>query len=344
MNMNKELQNYMMQELEHVINIGSPSGYTKEGQSYLVNELTSLGFSPQTLHKGGVICEIGGTGNALMLAAHMDTLGAMVNEIKGNGALKVSRIGGLNPSAVETETVTIVTRDGRQYEGTFQIENASAHVNKDASKKERDFDMLEIVIDEKVYSADDTRGLGIENGDIVIVNPKFVVTSKGFIKSRFLDDKASVAILLALAKAVSTKEIILDRKIYLNFTVYEEVGHGGAAGIPSDVKDIISVDMGCVGTGLQCKETQVSICSADSGGPYNYDVTSKLIQLSKENDIDYAVDIYPFYGSDVETTLRAGYDIRHGLIGPGVYASHGYERSHIDGLTNTYDLLAKYCS
>ena len=340
--MEKNLKEYMLLQLEKLLAIPSPTGYTKDVTNYLVNELQSMGYSPYSLHKGGVICALNEGENAVMLAAHVDTLGAMVKTVKGNGALTVTALGGLNAANVETETAWVLTRDGRKYEGTFQLENASSHVNREVNTAVRSFDStVELLLDEKVYSARDTKALGIETGDFVAVNPRFTITESGFIKSRFLDDKASAAVLLTLAKAVK-EDYVPGRKVYIMFTVYEEVGHGAAAGIPADVKDMISVDMGCVGAGLNCRETQVSICSKDSSGPYNYDVVNELVSAAKAAGADYAIDVYPFYGSDVDVTLKAGFDIRHGLIGPGVYASHGYERSHIDGLVNTYRLLAEY--
>lgn len=340
--MKQNLKEYMLTQLKNLISIPSPTGYTKEICEYLIKELELMGFKPYLLHKGGVICPLNEGENALMLAAHADTLGAMVKTIKPNGALEVTALGGLNASNVETETVQIITRNGKIYDGTFQVENASAHVNKELGNIIRSFDSsLELIIDEKVNSARETKALGIEAGDFVAVNPRFVITDSGYIKSRFLDDKASAAVLLTLAKAVK-EGFEPSRKTYIMFTVYEEVGHGAAAGIPPEVKDMISVDMGCVGNGLNCKETQVSICAKDSSGPYNYDIVNGLINAAKSVKRDYAIDIYPFYGSDADVSLKAGYDIRHGLIGPGVYASHGYERTHIDGLVNTYKLIEQY--
>ena len=341
--MKQNLKEYMLSQLEKLLAIPSPTGYTKEVSEYLMAELASMGYAPYSLNKGGVICALNEGENALMLAAHVDTLGAMVKTVKGNGALIVTPLGGLQAPNVETETVTVITREGKKYEGTFQLENASSHVNREVATAVRAFDStLEVLLDEKVYSKDDTKKLGIETGDFVAVNPRFTITESGFIKSRFLDDKASAAVLLTLAKALKDGDITFNRKVYINFTVYEEVGHGAAAGIPADVVDMISVDMGCVGNGLNCKETQVSICAKDSSGPYNYDVVNDLVNAAKKAGADYAIDIYPFYGSDVDVSLKAGYDIRHGLIGPGVYASHGYERSHVEGLVNTYKLLEEY--
>lgn len=341
--MDASLKEYMLTQLKNLINIDSPTGYTKFVSEYLVKELKDMGYCPYTLNKGGVICRLNEGDNALALAAHVDTLGAMVKNIKANGALQVAPLGGLNASNVETETARVITRNGKVFDATFQVENASSHVNKELSTIIRSFDSsVELLLDEEVHSKTDTEKLGIQTGDIVAVNPRFTITDSGFIKSRFLDDKASAAVLLTLAKAVKDGKLTPSRKVYIIFTVYEEVGHGAAGGLPQDIKDMISVDMGCVGTGLNCTETQVSICTKDSSGPYNYELVSELIEAAKSQQADYALDIYPYYGSDVDVSLKAGYDIRHGLIGPGVYASHGYERSHVKGLENTFKLLYGY--
>ena len=215
-------------------------------------------------------------------------------------------------------------------------------MNKDYSSTTRSFDTTEVVLDEDVNSAAQCRELGIEVGDIVCFETRARRTASGYLKSRFLDDKLSVGILLGFAKYLADNKIAPKRKTWVHVTVYEEVGHGGSGSVPEGVTEAISVDMGCVGNGLQCTEKQVSICAKDSGGPYSYEVVGKLIEAAKKVGADYAVDVYPFYGSDVEATLRAGFDIRHGLIGAGVYASHGYERSHIDGVHNSIKVLAGY--
>jgi len=202
----------------------------------------------------------------------------------------------------------------------------------------RDWNTTEVVLDE----SEDPKALGIQVGDIVCFDPRTRRTETGYLKSRFLDDKLSVGILLGFAKYLADNKISLKRRTYVHVTVYEEVGHGGSGSVPAGMTEAISVDMGCVGSGLSCTEKQVSICAKDSGGPYSYEVVGKLIDAAKKTEADYAVDIYPMYGSDVEATLRSGYDIRHGLIGPGVYASHGYERSHIDGVYNTIKVLVGY--
>lgn len=333
---------YILEQLMKLTEIPSPSGFTKEVAEYTMGEFRKLGYKPQMTKKGCVLVELGGVGNALVLSAHIDTLGAMVAEIKGNGRLRLTNIGGLQANNIETENCRIYTRFGKSFSGTMQMNDPSVHVNREYSDQKRDYKSMELVIDEKTFSKADTEKLGISVGDYVCFDPRTVVTESGFIKSRFLDDKLSVAILLGFAKYLKENKVSLSRKVYAYITVYEEVGHGCASGIPEDAEEIISVDMGCVGEGLTCNEFKVSICAKDSNGPSNYEVTTELIKCAIEKNIDYAVDIYPFYGSDADAALSAGYDLKHSLIGPGVYASHGYERSHVDGVNNTLELLKAY--
>ena len=342
--MKEVYKSYMLEQLKKLISIDSPTGYTDNVQTYLMNELTSLGYQPKRLHKGGVTAELGGEGNGLMLFAHCDTLGAVIRSITPEGRLLLSRIGGLNPNNVETETVRVYTRSGGCYDGTLQVPTASTHVNSEVNNPRSFETNLEVVLDEFIKSDGDVRELGIRNGDFVAVNPAFTVTEKGYIKSRFLDDKASASVLLAYSKYLKDENITPARRVVIGFTVYEEVGHGAACGIPEGITDVLAVDMGCVGEGLDCTEKMVSICAKDSGGPYNYAMTTDLVNAAMADGIDYAVDVYNFYGSDVEVSLKAGYDVRHALIGPGVYASHGYERTHIDGLVNTFNLVRAYIS
>jgi putative aminopeptidase FrvX len=324
--------------------VDSPSGYTAKAAAWVKEAFEALGFAANITTKGGVIIDLGGKdeNDGLLLEAHGDTLGAMVAMVKGNGRLKLTPLGGMSANNAEAENVRVYTRDGKVYEGTCQLSNASVHVNGSYSDTKRSWDTVEIVLDENVNSADDTRKLGIEVGDIVCFDPRTRRTASGYLKSRFLDDKLSVGILLGFAKYLSDNKIVPQRRVWAHVTVYEEVGHGGSASVPAGITEAISVDMGCVGDGLQCTERQVSICVKDSGGPYSYEVVGKLIEAAKKTGADYALDVYPFYGSDVEATLRSGVDIRHGLIGAGVYASHGYERSHIDGVMNTLKVLCGY--
>lgn len=340
----KHYVDYMVEETKKILAIDSPSGYTKNVAEYVTGLYQDMGYAPVMTVKGGILVDLGGkdSSDAVMLEAHIDTLGAMVSEVKANGRLKVSPIGGMNPNNAEAENCRIVTRFSGIYEGTFQLADASIHVNGDYDEKKRTYEEMEVVLDERVHSKEDVEKLGILAGDFVCFDPRTTVTQTGYIKSRFLDDKLSVGILLGYAKYLKEEGIEPERRIYQHITVYEEVGHGGAASIPGGVTEVISVDMGCIGEGLSCDETMVSICAKDSRGPYNYDVVTGLVEAAKNKNLDFAVDVYPYYGSDADVALTAGYDVRHGLIGPGVYASHGYERSHRDGVKNTFALLCAY--
>ncbi|MDD5864085.1 MAG: M42 family metallopeptidase [Firmicutes bacterium] len=341
---NKSYADFAWEQTAALLAIDSPSGFTANAAQWVQNAFQELGFSTEITNKGGVLVDLGGENpeDGLLLEAHSDTLGAMVAQIKGNGRLRLTALGGMEPNNAEAENVRVYTRSGKIYEGTCQLCNASVHVNGDYGTAKRSYDTIEVVLDEDVTSADDTRKLGIEVGDFVCFDPRTRRTESGYLKSRFLDDKLSVGILLGFAKYLADNRITLSRRTWVHVTVYEEVGHGGSASLPVGVTEAISVDMGCVGEGLCCTERQVSICAKDSGGPYSYEVVGKLIDAAKETGADYAVDVYPHYGSDVEATLRGGADIRHGLIGAGVYASHGYERSHIDGIYNTLKVLCGY--
>lgn len=335
---------YALEALQKLTAIDSPSGFTSKVSEFVMQELESMGYAPTLTKKGGVLCCLGGedADNGLLLLAHIDTLGGMVAEVKQNGRLRLTPIGGLSPINTETENCRIYTREGKIYTGTFQLTDASVHVNLDYKTAERTYKTMEVVVDEKTRSRAETENLGIETGDYVCFDPRTVLTESGYIKSRFLDDKLSAAILLALAKKLKDENRVPDRRLYLHFTVYEETGHGAAASVPAGVTELLSVDMGCVGEGLKCDEHMVSVCVKDSAGPSSYEMTARLIALAKELRLGYAADVYPAYRSDADAALSAGCDACHGLIGPGVYASHGYERSHIDGVENTLKLAEAY--
>ncbi len=336
---------FLLEKLLELLAIDSPTGYTAEAAQYVYDVFASLGYKPQKTVKGGVLVNLSqdhAENGGLLLESHVDTLGGMVSRIKSDGRLGITRLGGMNANNAEGENVRVVTKFNGVYEGTCQICNASIHVNGKYNETKREWDAMEIVLDEDVSSKEETEALGISVGDILCFEPRSRITKSGYIKSRFLDDTLRVAILLGFAKAIREEKLTLSRPVWAHVTVYEEVGHGGAASVPAGVTEAISVDMGCVGEGLNCTEKQVSICAKDSGGPYSYETVKALTAAAKDSGADFAVDIYPFYGSDVEATLSAGHDLTHGLIGPGVYASHGYERSHRSGAENTLRLLIGY--
>ena len=333
---------YILEQLKALLAIDSPTGYTGQVSEYLTAEYTRLGYAPTRTKKGGVLVDLGGSGNAVMVMAHADTLGAMVAEVKDGGRLRLTPLGGLNANNVETENCTVRTLDGRCYEGTIQLMDASLHVNGKYQETDRSFDTIELLLDAPAASKEEVLALGITNGSYVCIDPRTRITESGYIKSRFLDDKLSTAILLGYARYVREEGVKLSRKVYQHITVFEEVGHGACGSVPEEVEEVLSVDMGCVGNGLECTERQVSICVKDSHGPYHYETLQALVQAARDGGIDFATDVYPHYGSDADAALDAGADARHGLIGPGVYASHGYERSHRDGVGNTFALLMAY--
>ena len=336
------MKEYALEYMMKLLSIPSPTGFTGEAADYLLDTLTGLGFSPVRDRKGCVMCELGGEGNGILLSAHVDTLGAMVRSIRGNGRIRYTHVGSWHDVTVENENCLVHTRDGRAYSATVQSVRASQHVFPGMGKEERNEKTLEIVLDEEVKNAADVEALGIETGCFISWDPRTVLTQSGYLKSRHLDDKASAGMLLALARMVSEGKIILKRRVAILFTVFEEVGHGGSIRLPEGIGDMLAVDMGCVGDDLKCDETMVSICVKDSSGPFHYEMTNELIDTAKKHGIRYAADIYPSYSSDAAAALRAGNDVRYALIGTGVFASHGYERTHLKGIENTCNLIVHY--
>lgn len=325
--------------IEELCTRPSPTGFTKKCEEYLMEEFTKLGYKPYQTNKGNVVVPIvEGDENGLLLSAHIDTLGLMVRSIKDNGRLKVTSLGGFPLAYAEQENVIIHTRSGKEYTGTFRLNEPAVHGSDFPKKAERNDENMEVVIDALTNSKEETEKIGIGSGDFIFLDPRFTV-SNGFVKSRHLDDKASAGVLLALAKAIKEEDIKINRPLYMTFTVYEEVGHGAASGHPQGIVDMVAVDMGVVYGDLATDETKVSICAKDSSGPYNYDLTNKLIDLAKKEEIDYAVDVYPFYGSDASAAVASANDFRHALVGAGIAASHGYERTHEKALGGLLRLL-----
>jgi len=330
--------------LKQLVEIPSPSGYTKEIMDFMENILKQLQVDYIRTNKGALIATIKGADETKhrLLTAHTDTLGAMVKEVKSSGRLKLTMVGGFNWNAVEGEYCTIHTADGKKIRGTILMHQTTVHVYKNASALPRDEQNIEVRIDEKVLSAEDTRKLGVEVGDFVSFDPRFEATETGFIKSRHLDDKASTALLLQLIKSIQESNVTLPHTTHFYISNNEEIGYGGNSNVPTETVEYLAVDMGAIGDGQMSDEYTVSICAKDSSGPYHYELTRQLVELAKQGNIDYKLDIYPYYGSDASAAIRAGYDIKHILLGPGIEASHAYERTHIDSLENTAKLLYSY--
>lgn len=334
---------YVLNFAKQLLNIDSPTGYTKNAIDFVKKEAENLGYETQKNHKGNLLIYVKGNSDkkTIGVCAHCDTLGLMVRSIKADGKLALTNIGGPIIPTLDGEYCRIITREQKVYTGTILSTSPAAHVFPDAASKKREITEMEVRIDEVVNSKEDTEKLGICNGDYIAIDPKVQITESGFIKSRFLDDKISVSILIGVLQHMKTKQIIPAYDLVFMMSSYEEVGHG-MAHIPPHISEVLAVDMGCIGLDLACSEQDVSICAKDSSGPYDYEMTSRLVELAKADDLRYAVDIYPMYGSDVSAALRGGNDIRGALIGPGVHASHGMERTHYDGVENTMKLILSY--
>lgn len=329
--------------LVELLSINSPTGYTKKAIDFLEKCIEEIGYETERTPKGNLIVQVDGKDATQTrgLSAHVDTLGLMVRSINSDGTLSLTTLGGPLTPTLDGEYCEIITRSEKVYTGTILSKSPSIHVYKDASTKKRDIDNLVVKLDEAVKDKKEVETLGILNGDIVAYDPKVVVTDSGFIKSRFLDDKASVAILVSILKMLKDNNIIPKTNLKFIFSTYEEVGHG-ASWIPEDITELLAVDMGAIGLDLDCTEFDVSICAKDSSGPYDYDLTTELVNHAKNKELDFAVDIYPMYGSDASAALRGGANIRAALIGPGVASSHGMERTHTDALENTFKLISEY--
>jgi len=331
--------NNIVTTLKEILAIDSPTGYTIEVTNHLEKLFSGMDVISTKTNKGSLLVSFV-KGPELIVTGHIDTLGAMVKEIKDDGTLEITRIGGLELNSFEGEYVTVRNFKGELFRGTFLLNNPASHVNKKLGETKRSTDNMSIRLDELVRSAEDVIKLGISVGDFVFYDTRFEYTKSGFVKSRFLDDKACAAVMIELIKEYAASGSKPNAGFY--FSNYEEVGHGGCAGIPDSAKELLVLDMAVIGEGCAGKEDKLSICVKDSSGPYDFTVTNKLRELAIKHKIDYVTDIYPYYGSDGSAALAAGYDVRVGLIGPGVSASHGVERTHEKALDETYKLTKLY--
>ncbi|MBC8081227.1 MAG: M42 family metallopeptidase [Gorillibacterium sp.] len=333
---------YVKRLLQLLLSTPSPTGYTMQAMDIVAAEAERLGLAFERTRKGmGMITFPGELKETLGLTGHVDTLGAMVRSLKSNGAIRFTPLGGYALNTIEGEYCLVHTRDGRMISGTILNTHPSVHVYADAKEQKRDEENMEIRLDEDVLNKQDIEKLGIRVGDYISFDPRPVFTDNGWIKSRHLDDKAGVACLFGLIELLKREGLTPKRTLKICLTTFEEVGHG-ASYLPPEISELLAVDMGAIGDDLSCTEKDVSICAKDSSGPYDYDMISTLIRLAEREKLDYAVDIYPSYGSDASAALRGGSNIKAALIGPGVHASHGMERTHAQALVNTITLLAAY--
>ena len=336
-------EKYLINAFNRLVSVDSTTGKCDEIEKLVVNMLDELDYQPLKTHKGGLIVDLGGEGNPLVVTAHLDDIGLMVRHVNNDGTLKVCPIGGLYPVYSVGENVRVYTRDGKVYTGAIGRNPNSIHVSEEELRKTPgEFDKdIRVVLDEDVKNKEDVYQLGIEVGDIIALYQRTEYVN-GYLKSRFVDDKAAVAILFNALKTIKEEKLSFNRKVYFYFAEYEEIGHGTSY-LPEGVKDILAVDIAPMGDEQTSDEKKVSIFAKDSRFPYHYEMTNELRQLAIDNKIDYVLDVFtPHYGSDGDTSIVAGYDIRHAAIGFGTLNSHGYERTHIKGLEETYKLLMAY--
>ncbi|MCW5937786.1 MAG: M42 family metallopeptidase [Fimbriimonadaceae bacterium] len=335
---------YLVSFLQDLINTPSPTGDTEWAAGFVQNEIESMGVPCMRTTKGAVVATFEGLRNdkPRALTAHIDTLGAMVAEIKSNGRLRMTPLNGVMWPSVESEGVVVRTRRGAQVRGSIVLKNGAAHVNRDARTAPRDADNLEVRLDERTTSREETRLLGIDVGDYVAFDPRFEAGEAGFVRARFLDDKAAVACVMAAVKALTEAGVSPAQRTHLLFSNFEEVGHGGMDGLPEDLHEFLVVDMACVGEGQNGDEFHCSICTKDSSGPYSHDFSDQLRSIADRAGIELRPDVYPHYGSDGSAYWASGGKAKVALIGPGVDTSHGYERTHREALRDTALLIAEY--
>ena len=335
---------YLVRFLTDLLDTPSPTGNTEYAVGFVEGELAAMGVATERTPKGALLAHLPGLRDDAprAITAHVDTLGAIVRKIKPSGRLLLSALNGVVWPTVESEGVQIITRSGRQVRGSIVLANGAAHVNKDARTKERNDETLEVRLDERTNSAEETRLLGIDVGDFVAFDPRVESGEAGFIRSRFLDDKACVACAVAAIKALVDADVTPGQRTTFLVSNYEEVGHGGMDSLPPDLAEMVVLDMACIGEGLQGDEFHASICVKDSSGPYSKRLSDKLRDLADRRGIDLRPDVYPYYGSDGSAYWRSGGRAEVALIGPGVDTSHGYERTHRDALADTAQIVAEY--
>jgi len=338
-------QDYFVDLLVKLLNIASPTGFAEPAIAFVEKELSQYKQLELSRTRKGALVAKWKVDNDLppvALTAHVDTLGAVVKEIKSNGRLRLSRIGGIQWPTIETEGAWIFTSKGERIRGSVLIDNASGHIfGGTGIETPRNDEHMEVRLDARTTSEKETRALGINVGDCIAFDPRVEVTN-GFIRSRFLDDKACVVNILAAIKSLAEAGISPARTVYFHISNYEEVGHGASAGIPSDVAELVTVDMAVVGEGQESDEFSATLCIKDGGGPYHFGLNNKMRALAEKHNIPYKTDVYLFYGSDGEAFWRAGGDVALALIGPGIDASHNYERAHMDGLNATTNWIMAY--
>ena len=335
--------NYMTDCFKSIVSVPSPIGYYEELNPVLQQLAASLGHTMtfDNKHTGYITLDGQDNSKTVLLSAHADTLGMMVRCIDANGMLRFRVLGGMNLHSAEGESVTIHASNGKKYTGLVACQAHSTHVFANATGMERSEETMVVILDEDVKTRDDVRALGIRNGDYISVDPRCQITENGYIKSRFIDDKACIACLFAVLKYLKENDLKPKYRTILSFTHAEEIGTGGRY-VPEEVSEFVAVDIALVGPELDGNERSVTICAKDLQGPYDYSLRKRLEAYARKANCDYAVDLFLRYSSDAHAAVRGGNDLAHAVIGMGTYCTHGMERTHIKGLEETARLLLAY--
>lgn len=336
-------EQFLLDCFQTLVRTPSPVGYSALLNPVLARYAAMFGHSVWYDNKDTTYITLDGEDNSktVMVGAHADTLGLMVRTVDPDGMIRVRQLGGVNYGSLEGETVTVHTRDGRSYTGLFTCQSHSVHVFDDARTLERNENTMMILLDERVSSKQDVYALGIRNGDFVSIDPRCQITETGYLKSRFIDDKAAVACCFTMLKYLHEHNLKPKYRTILAFPYFEEIGMGGVY-VPKEVSEYVALDIGLIGPGYDGNEYAVSICAKDNAAPYDHALTSRLVSYAQKAGCDYAVDIFYRYGTDASAALRAGNDLRPAAFGMAVHCSHSLERTHIDGLRNTMNLLLAY--
>ena len=334
---------YITDTMRRLIEVPSPVGYYVEIKPLIEELAKDLGYQVTYDNRDTAYISVAGedTSKTVCISAHADTLGFMIRGVNPDGTLRLRAVGGINFANVEGENVTVHTRGGKKYTGMLVCAHHSAHAYDDAKTMERNENTVFVLLDENVNSAEDVRALNIKNGDYVSIDPRFTVTENGYIKSRFIDDKAAMACSFFALKYLANNNVKPKYNTIFAFSFYEEIGFG-CIYVPNEISEYVAMDIAILGPDSDGSEKKVTICAKDASMPYDYDLTNRLISAAESCGADYAVDLFYRYGSDASQAIKGGNNVRAAAFGMGVYSSHGVERAHLDGIENTARLMLAY--
>lgn len=333
----------LLDTMKTLINTPSVVGYYPQIHSVLEQMIKEEGYEVEYDNRRTMYVKVPGKSSerTRMLGAHLDTIGMVVRHIDDNGWLQVRNLGGNNLHSLEGENVIVHSRFNGDYTGMVICKSHSVHVYEDARSLDREPENMRILLDEEVHSKADVQKLGIRPGDLISMEPRYVETKSGFIKSRHIDDKSSVAVLVECLRLLKENNLQPAYDTWFSFPIFEEIGLGGTY-VPEEVDEFAALDIGLIGENQEGDEHKVSIGGSDNIAPYDWQLTNFLISLAEENGVGYTVDCFYRYGSDATAAVRAGNNIIPAVFGVACMNSHGYERCHVQGIEETLNLAMAY--